>query len=156
MKLTEHLARQKKDARYVEAERELRPLLDLANDILRLRLEKGWTQAELARQMGTRQANVSRVEAGLANPTADFLQRLARALDTELVIRLKSEDAEPVQIDALHDEQQVAQQRTATGDAVISVVVLGVHHPPTETAPCRFPFSFNNQESDTRILEKVH
>lgn len=151
MKLAEHLAKQKKDTDYVAAERKLRPLLNLANDILRLRLDKGWTQAELARQMGTRQANVSRVEAGLANPTTDFLLRLAGALDTELVIRLKSENEDVVQ-----DEQQIAQQRTGTEDTMVSAVVLEVHHISTEMEPCRFPFSLNSQESDTRILERVH
>jgi transcriptional regulator with XRE-family HTH domain len=92
MNFDEYLKRLQADPEYVEAERALTPVLDLANDVLSLRIRKGWSQEELARRMGTRQSNVSRVENGLANPTVEFLQKLAKALGTELVIRLKSEE----------------------------------------------------------------
>jgi transcriptional regulator with XRE-family HTH domain len=78
----------KSDPAFLDAERELKPFLDLAADMLRLRLALGLSQEELAERMGTRQANISRVEAGLSNPTLQFLQRLAAALDADLVVQL--------------------------------------------------------------------
>jgi transcriptional regulator with XRE-family HTH domain len=89
MKLEEYRKELQQDPEYVAAEQELKPFFDLADDVLDLRLEKGWSQSELARRIGTRQANISRIESGLANPTLKFLQKLAQALDTELVIRLQ-------------------------------------------------------------------
>jgi transcriptional regulator with XRE-family HTH domain len=74
---------------YAAAERELEPLLDLADEILELRLEKGWSQAELAQRVGTRQANISRIESGLGNPTYKFLQKLAEAFGTKLSIHIQ-------------------------------------------------------------------
>lgn len=78
------------DAEYQEVEQELKTLLDLADDILRLRMEKGWSQAELAKRAGTKQANISRLESGLSNPSAKFLQKVAKALNTSVSIHFES------------------------------------------------------------------
>jgi transcriptional regulator with XRE-family HTH domain len=91
MKLEEYRRKLQQDPEYLAAEEELKPLLDLADDILSLRLEKGWSQSKLAKRVGTKQANISRVESGLGNPTFQFLQKVARALGTEVEIRLKSQ-----------------------------------------------------------------
>jgi|GEM_PF-282749 len=85
------LHRLRQDPDYVAAEKELAPLLDIADAVLRLRLAKGWSQSELARRADTRQANISKLENGLANPTVDFLRRVAQALETELTVQLGSE-----------------------------------------------------------------
>ena len=89
MKLKDYREELKQDARYQAAEAELRPLLDLADDVLALRLAQNWSQADLAERMGTRQANISRLESGLANPTLKFLQKLAEAIDAELDVHLQ-------------------------------------------------------------------
>ena len=91
MKHSEYVQKQRQDPEYVGAEKELEPILDLADDILALRLAKGWSQADLAERVGTRQANISRIENGLANPTLQFLLKLARALEVDLIVRLRAE-----------------------------------------------------------------
>jgi transcriptional regulator with XRE-family HTH domain len=83
------------DPEYLAAERELRPDLNLADDVITLRVEVGWSQAELATQVGTNQANISRLESALANPTLKFLKRVARALGAELDVRLQRSDDSP-------------------------------------------------------------
>lgn len=55
--------------------------------VLRARIEKGLTQQELARKIGTKQSVISRLESGRANPSIMFLKRLAQALNTHLEIR---------------------------------------------------------------------
>lgn len=55
--------------------------------ILRARVEKGMTQASIAKKMGTTQSSIARVEAGKSHPTIPFMQRLAEALDMRLEIR---------------------------------------------------------------------
>jgi transcriptional regulator with XRE-family HTH domain len=94
MSYSEELAKRRQDPEYRAVERELRPILDLADDVFHLRMERRWTQAELARLVGTKQANISRLENGEANPTIKFLQKLSRAFNTDLAVRLRSQPAE--------------------------------------------------------------
>lgn len=89
MKLAEYRQELAHDPTYLAAEQGLRPLLDLADAVIALRLERGWSQAELAERAGTKQANISRLESGLANPSVRFLQKLANALGESLTIRLQ-------------------------------------------------------------------
>jgi transcriptional regulator with XRE-family HTH domain len=55
------------------------------------RLKAQMSQAELARRARTSQPSIARLEQGRISPTIISLDRIARALDTELVI-----DFEPV------------------------------------------------------------
>jgi transcriptional regulator with XRE-family HTH domain len=89
MKLAEYREQLQHDPDYRAAEEELRPLLDLADAVIALRLARGWSQAELAERVGTKQANISRLESGLANPGVKFLQKLASALGETLTIQLR-------------------------------------------------------------------
>lgn len=100
MKHGDYRSSRRRDPEYAQVEERLKPLLDLADDVLRLRLGQGWTQSELARKVGTRQANISRLESGLANPTLGFLQRVSNVLGEELVVRLVPRDAEPTRVAA--------------------------------------------------------
>lgn len=54
--------------------------------ILRARIEKGLTQQELAKRIGTKQSVISRLESGRANPSVNFLKKLAQALNSHLEI----------------------------------------------------------------------
>ncbi len=57
--------------------------------IIRRRIERGFTQQDLARRVGTKQAAISRLESGRSNPTVSFLRHVADALNNELDISLK-------------------------------------------------------------------
>ena len=96
------------DEGYRKAAAELKPFLDLADDILAARLERGWSQADLADRAGTKQANVSRLESGLANPTLKFLQKLADALDTELVLHFHARKTDRAAEAQAHDRERLA------------------------------------------------
>ena len=95
MKLEEYRKQLARDPEYLAAQEELRPLLELADTVLSQRLSRDWSQAELAERVGTRQANISRLESGLSNPSIKFLQRLAEALDAKLIIHLEPRAAPP-------------------------------------------------------------
>ena len=47
------------------------------------RIEKGWTQAELARHAEMHPASISRIEGGLSVPYESQLQKLSKALGWE-------------------------------------------------------------------------
>ena len=51
-----------------------------------LRRTSGMTQKELAERTGIYQADISKIERGLANPSVSTLKRLADGLDMNLII----------------------------------------------------------------------
>lgn len=85
----EYFKQFEQDPEYIQAEQELKLIFEIADQVLRLRLEKGWSQAELARRADTKQANISRLESGLSNPSIKFLRKLSEALDTDVTIRFE-------------------------------------------------------------------
>jgi transcriptional regulator with XRE-family HTH domain len=95
MKLSDYKEKLKQNVEYNEAYEELKPRFEVANAVLRGRLKKGWSQEELAETVGTKQANISRIEAGLSNPTLSLLQKIFHALDLELKVFSKDEVPPP-------------------------------------------------------------
>src|SRR3990172_2006644 len=79
------------DPEYREAKEKFGLILDIGDEVLRLRIEKGWSQAELAERAGTKQANISRLESGLSNPSVRFLQKVAKALDAKISVGFERE-----------------------------------------------------------------
>jgi len=65
------------------------PMLELQSQILELRLEKGLSQEELAEKAGTKQTIISRVERGANQPSIDTIQKIAKALDRKVKIKLE-------------------------------------------------------------------
>ncbi|MEI7512045.1 MAG: helix-turn-helix domain-containing protein [Candidatus Uhrbacteria bacterium] len=66
----------------------LAPEFELASKLIGIRVKRGLTQAELAKKMGTKQSAVARLESGTNNSTIKQLERLAKALDAKLTIKI--------------------------------------------------------------------
>jgi len=90
MKLPTYLEKIKDDPEYQEASKALEYQFLFGNAVLRARLHKGWSQKELAKLVGTKQANISRVETGLANPTLDLITRICHVLDLDFSVEPKA------------------------------------------------------------------
>lgn len=67
----------------------LGPEFALIEQIIEKRLQKGLTQTELAKKIGTKQSAIARLESGNSNPSIAFLSKLAKALGTELHISFR-------------------------------------------------------------------
>lgn len=67
----------------------LGPEYELIESMIKKRIEKKMSQADLARKMGTKQSAISRVESGNANPSLQFMQKIAGALGARLSISLQ-------------------------------------------------------------------
>lgn len=61
---------------------------ELGAAVRALREGKGWSQARLAKEAGMTQPAVARFEGGGTIPTLPVLQRLARTLEANLVVRV--------------------------------------------------------------------
>lgn len=57
-------------------------------EFIKARLEKNLTQKQLADLVGTQQSNISRLESGNYNPSLDFLDKVAKALDKRIQLNL--------------------------------------------------------------------
>lgn len=57
----------------------------LGEFVRRKRLEKGWTQTDLAAKLGNNYQNISRLERGETSPTLEWCYKLAEAFDMDTV-----------------------------------------------------------------------
>jgi transcriptional regulator with XRE-family HTH domain len=60
----------------------------------RVRTDAGLTQAELADRMGTTQSAIARMEGGGVRPTLETLEKLARAIGSDLVVGMAPDVAD--------------------------------------------------------------
>ncbi len=75
------------DKEFKEEWEEFQPELQLMKQVIGERIKQNISQKELADRMGTKQANISKLENGNANPSLDFLKRLANSLGKKLEIK---------------------------------------------------------------------
>ncbi|WP_239395551.1 helix-turn-helix transcriptional regulator [Frankia sp. CiP3] len=71
-----------------EAYQAARLAFELGRAVRQLRQQRGWSQTELAHAAGMTQSAVARFEAGGTMPTLPVLDRLADALDADLIVRV--------------------------------------------------------------------
>lgn len=74
---------------FKEAAEETRLEYEIARALIKARIEKGLTQAKVARLMNTKQSVISRVENARTTPSLAFLKRLAIVLDASLLVRFR-------------------------------------------------------------------
>lgn len=67
----------------------LGPEYELIKTIIRERLNRGWSQTQLAEAIGSRQPVISLLEQGNGNPSLSTLQKIAKALDLSLQVSMK-------------------------------------------------------------------
>lgn len=58
--------------------------------LMNRRLQRHFSQRDLAAKIGTKQSAISRLESGGYNPTLSFLYKVADALDAELTITVRA------------------------------------------------------------------
>jgi len=86
MKHSDYRASLEHDPLYIKGLKAFKTKFALSDAVLKARMDHNWSQAELAKRVGTRQANISRIEAGTSNPTLDLVHRLLEALNLTIII----------------------------------------------------------------------
>lgn len=87
MDLKECLDKQLENEEFKKEWEEFQPELQLMKQVIGERIKQNISQKELADRMGTKQANISKLENGNANPSLDFLKRLVNSLGKKLEIK---------------------------------------------------------------------
>jgi DNA-binding XRE family transcriptional regulator len=83
MKLKDYINQKMADPAFAKAYTELEPEFQIAQQVIALRLQRGLTQAQLARRVGTKPSSISRLESAVAPLSLLLLQKVAEALDTQ-------------------------------------------------------------------------
>ncbi|MEK7211806.1 MAG: helix-turn-helix transcriptional regulator [Patescibacteria group bacterium] len=78
-----------KNKNTLKAYKDLGSEFALVEMIIKRRLERGLTQAQLARKIGTKQSAIARLESGAYNPSIKFLSKVAIALDAKLFFSIR-------------------------------------------------------------------
>lgn len=86
MKFDNYLTEKLKDIEIKEKYDRLRPEYEIITAMIKARKEKGISQSDLAKLIGTDQSRISRLEKGSLNPSLEFLKRVAEGLGQELHI----------------------------------------------------------------------
>lgn len=82
----EYLSERLKNRKFRRYYDEYGKQLEISYQILKLRKQKGISQLELAKKVGTKQSNIARIEAGQQNFSIDTLEKIASAFKRELKI----------------------------------------------------------------------
>lgn len=77
-----------KNPKFRHAYEALEPEYQIARAIIKARLKRGITQAELAKKVGTKQPVISRLENMEGKPSISNVDRIAKVLDLKLEIKL--------------------------------------------------------------------
>ncbi len=67
---------------------------DIISQLVAARLEKGISQAELARMIGTQRSNICRLESGAQNPTLDMILKISSVLGKTVTFGLEDTEME--------------------------------------------------------------
>ena len=78
-----------KDPKFRVEYEKLEPEYEIACQIIEARLKKKMSQEELAKKVGTGQAVISRLEGMNAKPSISLLTRVARALQTKIIVTIQ-------------------------------------------------------------------
>jgi len=88
----DYFAEQMKDKEFAKAWEEFQPELQVMRIMAEARSYRDLTQKELSKRSGIDQSEISRIESGTRNPSIRLLNRLAKAMDMDMVIRFVPND----------------------------------------------------------------
>lgn len=88
----------------------------IASRVRNLRMERGWSQPELARRASLSNAMVSMVERGERTPSLDALASLANSLEVDASVLLTPDEAAAIKGDARRLAEELADLKLPRGD----------------------------------------
>lgn len=91
-----------------QAEKELGSRLVVARNVMRLRIQRGLTQQQLAQMLGVKQPRIAQIESASANLQIDTLDRLAAVFGVEPALLLQVKKASATSREERTPEQVAA------------------------------------------------
>lgn len=72
--------------------------------LIEARIIKGITQEKLAEMISTKQSGIARAERGITLPSLSFLEKIAKALKTSLIVRFGFTDEQNIKLKEYNSE----------------------------------------------------
>lgn len=82
--VNKRVAKRMSDPAFAKAWKESELEYNISRNIIKKRVERGWSQTELAERMATKQSVISRIESGDSNMTIKTLASVATALGIDV------------------------------------------------------------------------
>ena len=82
----DYLTEQMQDEAFRKEYEAMQPEFDVIRAMIDARISQGLTQKQLAERTGVHQADISKLESGMRNPTLNMLKRLAEGMGMNLKI----------------------------------------------------------------------
>jgi len=77
-----------KDQGVAREYKRLAPRYQLISELIKIRIKKGLTQEKLAKQIGTKQSAIARLESGKENISIDSLEKISHAMGAKIKISI--------------------------------------------------------------------
>ena len=87
--LEKHLSELMEDQEFANEYNALEEQYSFARQVIEARIASGMTQAELAKKVGTSQANIFKLEHGTLNPSFEMARRVAAGLGKRLCVSMQ-------------------------------------------------------------------
>ncbi len=85
-KFDDYLHEQLQDDEFRKEYEEMQPEFEMIRALIEARTSQGLTQKQLSERTGVHQADISKLESGMRNPTLNMLKRLAAGMGMTLRI----------------------------------------------------------------------
>lgn len=111
---------------------------DIIAKLVEARLEKGITQIELAKMIGTQRSNICRLESGAQNPTIDMILKISAALGKKIDFDLSEKEDTVVQtyILKLYDTELLHFTLADYGLEGLKAELISVNEEHKKLLPC--------------------
>lgn len=108
-----------------------RNLKKFATKVLKARLNKGWSQATVAKKCKCNQATISRIESGLINPKLEQILLLSRNLDIQLNLNKLANQSDinslTEQVEILKKQLQIMEDHVKFLELNLSTIKKSTH-----------------------------
>lgn len=95
---------------------------EIGEMLLEARIIKGVTQQKLAEMIGTKQSGIARAERGISLPSLSFLEKIAKAFCTNLIVKFGFMDKNNIRI----SENNTKPYRTMAKQSIPSIARIPV------------------------------
>lgn len=102
--------------------------LEVGQMLIEARIIKGITQEKLAELIHTKQSGIARAEKGNALPSLSFLEKIAKALKTHLVVRFGFMDEQNIRLHEHNSESKRTEIVNLGGNYPVSATVSYSYH----------------------------
>lgn len=127
--------------------------MGIGDVIRRLRIERGWTQAELAERLGIEPATVSGYERGTRTPDAKMLKKIAEAFGVHPGVLFEDEEVTPTKLPPTVKEIPLFDTDVSAGNGCFPEAFQPVEFIPVDRKDVDYAFTVHGRSMEPELME---